>query len=80
VDVVIPAMLITNVLVQAPVDVTNTLLAPSGEILNDFPAIKSLVVAVLGVTVCQLFEVRIKIGPKLAPLPESSVNNRFIYF
>jgi hypothetical protein len=79
VDVVIPAMLITNVLVQAPVDVTNILAAPSGETVIDFPAINSLLVAVLGVTVCPLFEVRLKLGPKLAPIPESSVNNISIY-
>jgi hypothetical protein len=80
VDVVIPAMLITNVLVQAPVDVTNILVAPSGETLIDFPAINSLLVAVLGVTVCPLFEVRLKLGPKLAPIPESSVNNISIFY
>jgi hypothetical protein len=79
VDVVIPAMFIANVLVQAPVDVTNILLAPSGETVIDFPAINSLLVAVLGVTVCPLFEVRLKLGPKLAPIPESSVNNISIY-
>ena len=72
-------MFITNVLVQAPVDVTNTFTAPSGEILIDFPAINSALVAVLGVTICPLFEVRLKLGPKLAPIPESSVNNIFIY-
>jgi uncharacterized membrane protein len=71
-------MFITNTLVQAPVDVTNTFTAPSGEILTIFPAINSLLVAVLGVTVCPLFEVRLKLGPKLAPIPESSVNNTSI--
>jgi hypothetical protein len=80
VDVVIPAIFKINVLVQAPVDVTNILVAPSGETLTIFPATNSLLVAVLGVTVYPKFEVRLKLGPKLAPIPESSVNNIFIYF
>jgi hypothetical protein len=76
---VIPDIFKANVLVQTPVDVTNILVAPSGETLIDFPAINSALVAVLGVTVCPLFEVRLKLGPKLAPIPESSVNNISIY-
>lgn len=78
VDVVIPAIFIVNVLVQTPVDVTNILVEVSLT-LTSFPANNSALVAVLGVTVPPGV-VRLKLGPKSAPNPESSVIVTFIYF
>jgi hypothetical protein len=79
VDVVIPAIFITNVLVHTPVDVTNIILEVSLTLTN-FPANNSTLVAVFGVTIPPTFAVRLKLGPKSAPNPESSVIVTFIYF
>jgi hypothetical protein len=79
VDVVIPAIFITNVLVHTPVDVTN-IISEVSLTLTNFPANNSTLVAVFGVTIPPTFAVRLKLGPKLAPNPESSVIVTFIYF
>ena len=55
-------------LVQLPVDVTVTDVAPEST-ATIFPANKSVFVAVLGVTE-PAFAVKLKFGPKSAPSPE----------